>query len=69
MFVKDPYEKDATQSDASFEYAQNAVGILLMFQDLHELRGKTLGCWCHPEPCHGDVLCRLVRELDKNETI
>lgn len=21
-----------------------------------ELRGKTLGCWCAPEQCHGDVL-------------
>jgi Domain of unknown function (DUF4326) len=20
---------------------------------LPELRGKVLGCWCHPEPCHG----------------
>ncbi len=23
-----------------------------------ELKGKILGCWCHPEPCHGDVLAR-----------
>lgn len=23
---------------------------------LHQLRGKVLGCWCAPEPCHGDVL-------------
>lgn len=23
---------------------------------LEELRGKALGCWCAPEPCHGDVL-------------
>jgi len=23
---------------------------------LGELRGKALGCWCAPEPCHGDVL-------------
>lgn len=21
-----------------------------------ELRGKALGCWCAPEPCHGDIL-------------
>lgn len=25
-----------------------------------QLRGKTLGCWCHPQPCHGDVLLELV---------
>jgi hypothetical protein len=23
---------------------------------LHELKGKALGCWCAPEPCHGDIL-------------
>jgi hypothetical protein len=25
-----------------------------------ELRGKALGCWCAPEPCHGDVLKRAA---------
>lgn len=23
---------------------------------IRELRGKALGCWCAPDPCHGDVL-------------
>lgn len=23
---------------------------------LHKLRNKVLGCWCAPEPCHGDGL-------------
>lgn len=27
---------------------------------LPELAGKTLGCWCAPRPCHGDVLVRLA---------
>jgi hypothetical protein len=27
---------------------------------LPELRGKTLGCWCAPKPCHADVLARLA---------
>lgn len=26
---------------------------------VHELRGKVLGCWCAPRPCHGDVLVEL----------
>ena len=25
-----------------------------------ELRGKRLGCWCKPFPCHGDVLARIA---------
>lgn len=28
--------------------------------DPRELIGKTLGCWCHPEACHGDVLAKLA---------
>jgi hypothetical protein len=27
---------------------------------LGELRGKRLGCFCAPLPCHGDVLARLA---------
>jgi len=27
-----------------------------------ELRGKVLGCWCAPGPCHGDVLARIADE-------
>lgn len=28
--------------------------------DLHELRGKTLGCLCAPKPCHADTLARMA---------
>ena len=31
-----------------------------LLKDLHELKGKTLGCWCRPCSCHGDVLAELV---------
>lgn len=27
---------------------------------IEELRGKTLGCWCAPKLCHGDVLAELA---------
>lgn len=27
---------------------------------IHELRGKALGCWCAPDPCHGDTLKNAV---------
>jgi hypothetical protein len=26
------------------------------------LEGQRLGCWCAPEPCHGDVLVMLLKE-------
>ena len=31
----------------------------LMQRARHELVGRVLGCWCAPEPCHGDVLARI----------
>jgi len=31
-----------------------------LLADLHELKGKRLGCWCKPSACHGDVLARLA---------
>ena len=27
---------------------------------LDRLRGKRLGCWCAPLPCHGHILARLA---------
>jgi len=38
------------------EYIQNSY----ILDDVHELKGKTLGCYCKPEACHGDVLVELV---------
>ena len=29
---------------------------------LFELKGKTLGCWCKPDTCHGDILMKLMLE-------
>lgn len=34
---------------------------ILLQARLPELAGKALGCWCAPEPCHGDVL-KMVAE-------
>lgn len=31
-----------------------------LLKDIHELKGKILGCWCKPKSCHGDVLADLV---------
>lgn len=33
-----------------------------LWHRLIELRGQTLGCWCKPQPCHGDVLIKLLDE-------
>ena len=30
-------------------------------KQLPELMGKTLGCWCKPEACHGDILVDIMK--------
>jgi hypothetical protein len=34
-----------------------------LIASLHELRGKTLACWCSPKACHGHVLKELYEEF------
>lgn len=47
------------------EWLTNGDGIYLL-DDLRELKGKTLGCWCDKgKSCHGDVLVELVNNLDR----
>lgn len=37
----------------------------LVVSALVELAGKTLLCYCHPLPCHGDVLADMVNSNKK----
>lgn len=30
-----------------------------LLRDLSELQGKTLGCYCAPQQCHGHILARM----------
>lgn len=32
---------------------------------LSSLKGKVIGCWCHPERCHADHLAALVNRMKK----
>ncbi len=40
-------------------YRRYLSGQAHLMAALPELEGKILGCWCHPLPCHGDVLVEL----------
>lgn len=31
-----------------------------LMAEIHQLKGKVLGCYCKPLKCHGDVLARLA---------
>lgn len=52
--------KDGTRDDVVRKYEEWIKGQPELMIALTELKGKTLGCWCSPAACHGDVLIRLV---------
>lgn len=31
--------------------------------ELRAMKGKNLGCWCAPEPCHANVLLEIINAL------
>ena len=51
--------------DESLELYENYIRSSKLINDIEELRGKTLGCWCKPNKCHGDILIKILDELDK----
>lgn len=38
-----------------------------ILEHLRQLKGKTLGCYCSPLPCHGDVLVKLVKKIEEQD--
>ena len=35
---------------------------LELMDEIKELKGMELGCWCKPLPCHADVLIKIFKE-------
>lgn len=48
--------RDGTREEVIEKYAEYLSQNEYLLSCLHELKGKTLGCWCAPKACHGDVL-------------
>lgn len=56
--------KDGTREEVLTKYREYMTARLEdsdeLVDQLLTLRGKNLGCWCAPEPCHGNVLVELM---------
>jgi hypothetical protein len=53
-------DRDGTRDDVIARYEAWLLEQPELLAALPELAGKTLGCWCAPHACHGDVLARLA---------
>ena len=52
--------RDGTRDEVIAKYR---TWIVKQGLDFKELQGKTLGCWCKPAACHGDVLAEFTNAL------
>lgn len=52
-----------TREKSLFMYRHWICSKAALLADLHEIRGKILGCWCKPEDCHGDILAELCDSI------
>ena len=64
-----PFEigKDGTRDEVIAKYRAWIMTQDKLLDSLHELVGKTLGCWCSPQACHGDVLVELANATVKKK--
>lgn len=51
-----------TRKEAIEKYHQWILEQPELMKALPELKGKTLGCYCKPKSCHGDILIELINE-------
>ena len=49
-----------TREETIAKYKEYILNKSELLDSLSELEDKTLGCWCKPESCHGDVLLELI---------
>ena len=52
--------RDGTREEVIERYERSMLTQPELLDALPELADKTLGCWCAPRACHGDVLARLA---------
>jgi len=56
--------KDGTREEVIDKYREWISMQPALLKGLEELRNKTLGCWCFPEKCHGEVLIDLLNSKE-----
>jgi hypothetical protein len=52
--------RDGTRAEMVEKYRAYLLGRPDLLAQLPALRGRRLGCWCAPEPCHADVLAEFA---------
>ena len=64
--------KDGTRAVVIKKYLkwliQRIEGGYITIHDFKQLVGKKCGCWCHPKPCHVDIVIFIVNQIYRIRT-
>lgn len=52
--------RDGSAADVIARYEQHLRSRPDLVELARSLRGRRLGCWCAPQPCHADVIARIA---------
>ena len=58
--------RDGARDECCRKYAENFDEFGGLANQLDELVGKKLGCFCKPANCHGDFLAMVANEYQKS---
>ena len=63
-----PYKigKDGSREEVIEKYRRHLL-LGSLIKQIGELKDKTLGCWCKPLPCHGDILAHCADQAVAKE--
>ena len=56
--------KVTNRAEALEKYEKYLLENETLYNSLIELKGKTLGCWCKPNKCHGDILVKWSNSIE-----
>jgi hypothetical protein len=62
--LDDPTDDDARRNviEQYAEWFAGRVDDPAFRAEVEKVRGKDLGCWCAPRPCHGDVILSWLEQ-------
>jgi uncharacterized protein DUF4326 len=59
---------DGSKDDVMARYRRYLLDRPDLVALLPDLRGRRLGCWCVPEPCHAQVIAELTDSLPATDS-
>lgn len=55
---------DGTREEVIEKYRDFLLNSPELLAKIQQLKGKTLGCYCKPMKCHGDVIVEILERSD-----